>query len=85
MLIRVWASLGKEEGMHRALLALTLTATLGNPMLQWASGLLQAALSTVQPDAGSHWDPDGAQLDYGSLWDPNGAQPDYGSLWDPDG
>ena len=60
--------------MRRALLALTLSLGLGNPMLHWAAGLVQLALSAT------------AQTDYGGLWDPNGgAEPDYGNHWDPNG
>ncbi|HEX3531164.1 MAG TPA: hypothetical protein VH988_29230 [Thermoanaerobaculia bacterium] len=60
--------------MHRAFLALALSLGLGNPMLQWASGLVRLALSaTAQPAYGGLWDPNGgAQTDYGSRWDPNG-------------
>ncbi|HEX7185260.1 MAG TPA: hypothetical protein VF756_25780 [Thermoanaerobaculia bacterium] len=42
----------------------------GGLPLQWAAGLVNAALSVSE---------------YGSQWDPNGAEPDYGGRWDPNG
>lgn len=72
--------------MSRALLALALGFALGGGLpLQWAAGLVNAALAASE--YGSQWDPNGSQADsdYGSRWDPNGAEPDYGGRWDPNG
>jgi hypothetical protein len=67
--------------MSRALLALALAFSLGNPaaVQSWTEALVGLALSVTssapsQPDYGGQWDPNGAgaESDYGSLWDPNG-------------
>ena len=56
--------------MSRALLALVLAFSLGNPAVHsWMGTLVQLA-----SDFGNQWDSDGA-----------GAEPDAGNHWDPDG
>ena len=67
--------------MSRALLALALAFSLGNPaaVQSWTEALVHLALSAASSGT--------SQSDYGSQWDPNGAgaTSDYGSQWDPDG
>ncbi len=75
--------------MSRALLALALAFSLGNPaaVQSWAEALFQLALP-MAGEAGSKWDPNGgAAPNAGNHWDPNGAESesDAGSQWDPNG
>jgi hypothetical protein len=82
--------------MSRALLALALAFSLGNPaaVQSWTEALVQLALSAAsstpsQPDYGNQWDPNGAgaESDGSGAWDPNGAgaESDAGGKWDPNG
>lgn len=82
--------------MSRALLALALAFSLGNPaaVQSWTEALVQLALSSTssaisQPDGSGAWDPNGAgaQSDGSGGYDPNGAESesDYGNHWDPNG
>jgi hypothetical protein len=82
--------------MSRALLALALAFSLGNPaaVQSWTEALVQLALSatssaTSQPDYGGKWEPNGAgaQSDGSGGYDPNGAgaESDAGNHWDPNG
>lgn len=70
--------------MSRALLALALAFSLGNPaaVQSWAKALVQLVLP-MAGEAGSLWDPNGGPVS----GEPDGAgdESDAGNLWDPDG
>ena len=72
--------------MSRALLAIALALSLGNPaaVLSWSEALFELVLP-MAGEAGSRWDPDG--VDAGGLGAPAGTDgdSDAGSKWDPDG
>lgn len=85
--------------MSRALLALVIGFSVGNPLIQWLVGVggsrkAGSELSgsgSASPEAGDLWAPNGTETggapegEGGGLFDPNGSTTEAGSRWDPDG